>query len=334
MDFRTEVKLEKSSLLIEHHNKIVTIGSCFAENIAGYFDYYRFSVMDNPFGVLYNPASIYNAVKLLKDEKVFTEKDLFKDQDEWHSFYHHSDFSHHKAEVCLQQINDGLNKTADYISGADYLIITYGTAYVYKLVSDNMIVSNCHKLPAKYFNRFRLSVDEVKRHINSTLELLQQINSNLKIIFTISPVRHWKDGAVDNQLSKSVLLLAVSDAIKENDNSIYFPSYEIIMDDLRDYRFYGQDLVHPNKIATDYIWQKFSAAHLSGQCEKIIKEIEPVAKARLHRPRNIYSVSGKKFTASMLKKIEALETKYTHLSLTDDREHFNKLAEDINSADD
>lgn len=331
MQFRTEINLDKSDLLFDHADRIVTIGSCFAEKIAEYFKYYRFTLLDNPFGVLYNPASVFNVINLLNENKVFDKDDLIFEQNEWHSFYHHSNFSHHEIDECLKNINTSLIEAKNFLSKTKILIITYGTSYVYKHIARDYIVSNCHKIPSGSFEHFRLTLDEVIRYIEASLHLLNLLNNNLKIIFTVSPVRHWKDGAVDNQLSKSTLLLAVNKIVSGNKNCVYFPSYEILMDDLRDYRFYKSDLIHPNKIATDYVWDKFKTAHLKSECEAMLKEIDPIAKARFHRSRNIHSEKNKIFLQSQLNRIEELEKKYNYLSLTDDKKHFQKLLEEISA---
>ncbi|MEN8191754.1 MAG: GSCFA domain-containing protein, partial [Bacteroidota bacterium] len=273
MKFRTEINIDKSDRLIDHDQNILTIGSCFAKNIGEYFKSYRFSVVCNPFGVLYNPISIYNSLKLIHSKKKFKKNDLVEHQGEWHSFYHNSDFSHHDQNMCLEKINNGIISTHDFLKSTDHLIITFGTAFVYRYIKNDMIVSNCHKIPAKEFERYRLSLDETKKTIESIVSFVNSISENISIIFTVSPVRHWKDGAVENQLSKSTLLIAVDEIVKENKNCEYFPSYEIVMDDLRDYRFYDTDLLHPNKFATDYIWDKFSNAKLSNQCLTIMKEV-------------------------------------------------------------
>jgi len=245
MKFRTEINLDKSKHPIDHDEKIVTIGSCFAQNIGEYFEHFRFNVMCNPFGVLYNPISSFNSFNLARDKKTFTRGDLIESNGEWHSFYHHSDFSHHDHKICLEKINSGLKATFDFLSKTDVIIITYGTTYVYRHIEQNIVVSNCHKIPANEFEHYRLSLDETKKVIEQTINLLKAANKNIRIIFTVSPVRHWKDGAVNNQLSKSTLLLAVDKIVKSNKNCEYFPSYEIVMDDLRDYRFFDSDLLHP-----------------------------------------------------------------------------------------
>lgn len=323
MIFRTEINPPISQSLIEHHHKISTIGSCFAENIGEYFSYYKFNVMSNPFGVLYNPVSVFNALMMLRVKKVFSGDDLIYDQYEWHSFYHHSDFSHHDKQKCLDKINKCIEDTGNFLTEAGYLIITYGTAFVFEHPEKKIIVSNCHKIPPNQFKRFLLSYQETKNTITDTISLLEQINPELKIIFTISPVRHWRDGAIENQLSKSTLFLALHESIKEKENCFYFPSYEIVMDDLRDYRFYKEDMLHPNKIATNYIWEKFSGSFLSGKCLGLISEVKKVVQAAEHRPRNPDSEKHKKFSLSMTEMINKLESKHTYLNFDEERKIFS-----------
>ncbi len=324
MKFRTEINLDRSQHPIEHDKKIITIGSCFAQNIGEYFEHFRFNVMCNPFGVLYNPVSILNSFNLALQEKEFLQDDLIESNSEWHSFYHHSDFSHHDPEVCLDKINKGLKATSDFLREADVVIITFGTAYVYRHIKQDIVVSNCHKIPAKEFKHYRLSLNETKKVIDEAISLLKSVNENIKIIFTVSPVRHWKDGAVNNQLSKSTLLLAIDEIVKLNKNCEYFPSYEIVMDDLRDYRFYNSDLLHPNKIATDYIWEKFSSTILSDNCLSIMNEIDKIVKARAHKVRNVKSENHQAFIKANIEKIKTLQRKHPQLNLSDDESYFRK----------
>jgi len=327
MKFRTELNIEKSLLKIEHKHKIITIGSCFAENIGAKFSDYRFNILDNPFGVLYNPVSIYNAVKIISDNKIFTEDELIFEQGEWHSFYHHSDFSHHDLNICLSKINSKMVETRKFMSDADEIVITFGTAFVYKYLESGEVVSNCHKIAADKFERYRIGMYEAREFILSTVELLKELKPNIKIILTLSPVRHSKDGFVENQISKSILLLAIQEIVDENDSVFYFPSYEIMLDDLRDYRFYAEDLVHPNKIAIDYIWEKFVETYCTEDCIKLMKEIEKISKGRQHRVRNIHSAKNKLFLQNQLKLITKLENENPHLYLEDDKEYFLKNAE-------
>jgi hypothetical protein len=322
MKFRTEIEIEKFESTIEHSSNILTMGSCFAENIAQYFRDFRFNVLSNPFGVLYNPISILNSLNIAIKRKAFLKSDLIQHQSEWHSFYHHSDFSNHDVDEIINNINSGIKRTNDFLKSTDVLIVTFGTAFVYQHIKSKAIVSNCHKIPQKEFKHFMLSLTEVKNAISEIVKIVRTFNPKVKFIFTVSPVRHWKNGAVNNQLSKSTLLLAIDEVVNDMANCKYFPSYEIMMDDLRDYRFYNSDLVHPNKMATDYIWEKFSSSICSDSCIQTMKEISKIVSARNHRVRNVNSDEHQKFVSSMINKIEMLHKKYKHLSLQEDLDYF------------
>ena len=322
MKFRTEIEIDKAQDPIEHSNKVLTIGSCFAENIAEYFKDTRFNILGNPFGVLYNPISIYNSLKFAVEKKEFSDGDLILHQTEWHSFYHHSDFSNHDKEVVLNNINASINSTHSFLKSADIIILTFGTSYVYHHLERGIVVSNCHKIPQREFSHFRLPLSETVDSIKRTIELVKSINPKVKFILTVSPVRHWKDGANNNQLSKSNLLLAINEIVNSESNASYFPSYEIVMDDLRDYRFYNSDLVHPNKMATDYIWEKFKNSFCSENCLQTMNEVSKIVSARNHRVRNINSDEHQNFVASMINKIEMLHKKHRHLMLKDDLDYF------------
>ncbi len=322
MKFRTEITIEEPKFQIGFENRILTIGSCFAQNIGEYFQRYRFSILCNPFGVLYNPVSVYNSIKLAVEKTEFTKADLVENQGEWHSFYHHSDFSHHDQNVCLTNINENIIATDKFLRNSNLIIITYGTSYVYRHREKNIIVSNCHKLPQSEFEHYRLSFESTTKTIRQTIELLRSLNENIKIVFTVSPVRHWKDGAINNQLSKSNLLLAVNSLSCENKDCLYFPSYEIVMDDLRDYRFYSEDLLHPNQIATDYIWKKFSDSIILEENISIMKNIAQIVKARKHKVRNPQSQKHQEFLTSQIEKISELNQKHPHIDLDNDKAYF------------
>lgn len=322
MQFRTEINPDKSPVLMEHDHNILSMGSCFATNIAQYMKKSRFKILENPFGVLYNPASIYSGVKLLIENKRFKPSDLIFHDDEWHSFFHHSDFSHHKAETCIENINRELNSAADFLKTANWLILTFGTAYVFRHTQSGLIVSNCHKIPSQEFDHFRLRADQVYDYLQKTLQMLARINPMIKVIMTVSPVRHLKDGPVQNQLSKSTLLLAVDKTVNENENCFYFPSFEIMMDDLRDYRFYDSDLVHPNRAATDYIWDKFRETWLTHNAGNAVAKLEKLASARSHRVRNPDSPAHQKFLDKQIQFISALKNEYPYLELDEELQYF------------
>jgi hypothetical protein len=322
MKFRTEIDIVQHDNPIEHSEKILTIGSCFAQNIGNYFVDAKMDAMINPFGVLYNPVSILNSVKLLSGKIKFSEDELIYDQGEWHSFYHHSDFSHHDKTQVIKKIKDGLELTREFMKKASRVIFTFGTSYVFEFYETGIIASNCHKIDPKQFKRYRLSQAKVSEAIKNTVREVTALNNNCEFILTVSPVRHWKDGAAENQLSKSTLLLAVNETVQNHANSSYFPSYEIMMDDLREYRYYESDLVHPNKIATDYIWEKFSESMMSANCRKIIKDTEAITRARTHRVRNPESEKHKQFMKAALEKIKELQAKYPHIDFTEEEKYF------------
>lgn len=315
MKFRTEISIPACPVKMEHEHKIITIGSCFAENMGEKFGYYLFNSSSNPFGVLYNPVSVYNAIELALSGKEFCREDLFFDKGEWHSFYHHSDFSHHEPEECLKRINTRSAEVKSFINEADWIIITLGTSYVYRHTGRNMIVSNCHKIPAPQFERILLSPAESESYLEKTIELLRRANKNINIILTVSPVRHIKDGFAENQLSKSSLTVAVHSALKKHEKIFYFPSYEIVVDDLRDYRFYEQDLLHPNRQAVEYIWEKFCEAYFSPRCRGIIAEIEPYASGMRHRIKEPGSPNGQKFAESLETLRKSLKERHPHLNI-------------------
>ncbi len=323
MKFRTEIFPENPSFKIEHNYKIITFGSCFAENIADYFLECKFRVFPNPFGVLYNPVSILNSIKIIDSNKVFTKDDLFFDQSEWHSFFHHSDFSHHDHNECLLRINKTTSETSREIRDANLIIITFGTAFVYELKETGQVVSNCHKIPQEKFIRKLLTLDETITAAAGITEIIRGLNKKVKLIFTVSPVRHWKEGAVNNQLSKATLLLALNKVIKNYRACDYFPSYEILIDDLRDYRYFEKDLLHPNEIATDYIWEKFSSQYFSGECKAACDDISKLVSAVNHRPRNIHSEKHQTFIKKQIEYLFRLKEKYSYIDFSAEEKILN-----------
>lgn len=324
MKFRTEINIDPAPLNIKHTDKTITMGSCFAENIGEYFSKYKFNVMKNPFGVLYNPVSILNAIVCLKEKKLFSRDDLIYEQSEWHSFYFHSDFSSHDADVCLKNINTKIHETSDFLSKASVIIITLGTSFVFRHKEKNIIVSNCHKIPPQQFEHFMLNQEETLNNLQAIVGTLKKINKNIGVIFTVSPIRHWKNGAVNNQLSKANLIVAVHETLKKNNNVFYFPSYEIMMDDLRDYRYYSEDLIHLNSVAVDYIWEKFRGTFFTNRTNILITQLDKIIRAAGHRPRNIASVQHQNFIKHALTELENLLSENPFLNLDDLRGIFEE----------
>ncbi len=313
MKFRTEINIEPFDFKITHESKIATLGSCFADNIAEKLAYYRFDILQNPFGVLYNPASIANAIQLVFSKKIFTESDLIFHDGAFHSLFHHGDFSHEDAQICVEQINSALLRTETFLRETNTVILTFGTAFVYRHKERDVIVANCHKIPQSEFERFRLTVDEAAKEIARAVKYLKLLNENVRVVLTVSPVRHWKDGAAENQRSKATLILAIDKILRECSDVYYFPSYELVTDDLRDYRFYEADLLHPNKQAVEYIWEKFSEAFFDEETKRLLPRIEKIVKSLNHKPRNPESERHKKFLEKLQNEIDAIKKEFPHL---------------------
>lgn len=323
-DFRTIVSVPESPVKINYDSKILFMGSCFTENIGVKLADACFNVLINPFGILYNPMSIKLALELLLKGRLFTEQDLVFDNGCWHSFRHHGRFSSENKEECLRMINEELGAASEFIKSADYLILTLGTAWVYELKESRQVVSNCHKFPAKTFNRYRLEPEGIVHIYKDLFGELKVHNPKLKIILTISPVRHWKDGAHGNQVSKAVLLLAVNNLVKLFENVAYYPAYELILDDLRDYRFFDEDMLHPGKKAIDYVWDLFCNAWFSNDAITFLREMNKLVKAKKHRPFNPQSKTYEVFLIQNIKKIHKISETYPNVDLTEYLSHFTQ----------
>ena len=321
MEFRTIVPCEKLQHQISHRDKILLLGSCFAENIGHLLVAHKFNVKINPTGILYNPVSIADALQMMSDRYQYTVNDIFRDGNLWHSFRHHSRFSHTDPELCIDGINRELKAGAEQLHRASWLLVTFGTAYVYSLRETGKVVANCHKLPASLFDRRRVGVDEMIRGWIPLIERLSDSNPELRIMFTVSPIRHLRDGAHENQLSKSVLLLFVDELCRMYpDRCIYFPSYEIVLDELRDYRYYADDMLHPSPLAVRYLWERFSEAFFSAETKQVITAIEDITKDLSHKPFHPESEAYQRFLGQIVLKIERLNGKYPYLDFQKETE--------------
>lgn len=307
MLFRTKVDIPRSKFVISHQESVFSIGSCFATNIGARLSDAKFSICNNPFGVLYNPQSIARSLELLLKDSDFDPKYLFEHDGMWHSWMHHSSFSEINKDVCEERIKESIKISRSKLINSDYLIVTLGTSWVFRHKGLQEIVSNCHKIPGGEFERYRMTVEEVVGVIKPVLDKLVEINPKIQIIFTISPIRHWKDGAHENQVSKSVLFVALEKILSKYANTTYFPAYEIMMDELRDYRFYADDMIHPNQIAIDYIWQRFIETYCDAKTIAAIQKIENLNKAINHRPFNPKTEAFKKHVSATIDKCIALE---------------------------
>lgn len=320
--FRTIVQIEKSADLIAVDSKVFFIGSCFAGNIGHKMADARFPTMVNPYGVLYNPLSVSAAFEAIIENHRVTGDDMVERDGLWHSFMHHGSFSHPDLSTAVTKINQGTESAHLFLQHAEFVVVTFGTAYVFEHKLEQRIVANCHKFPEIDFNRYLLETDEIIDVWKDLIVRLRVFNPGLKIIFTVSPVRHWKDGAHGNQVSKSVLILAIDKLVHLFDKVTYFPAYEIVMDELRDYRFYDAAMMHPNEVAIDYIWQRFSQCRLNPDALNYLKEVSKIVRARQHRPSGHPTASYQSFIRQTLDHILELSRRYPAACLDDDKKWF------------
>ena len=319
--FRTIIEPPKFNFKIDHSQRVLFVGSCFAENIAKQMTKAKFNTICNPFGVLYNPSSISSMVDTLVQKRTFIESDLTpaKDNSLWCSFSFHGSFSDEDPYNALTKMNDAVLVGADALLRSDVVVITFGTAWIYELIDSEQTVSNCHKFSESIFNRRLLSVDEIVETYN---KIVSTTLKDKKVIFTVSPIRHIKDGLSENTISKATLHLAVKELVNRFQNCSYFPSYEIVIDDLRDYRFYAEDMVHPSKLAIDYIWSIFSDALLSDKTKTLVRDVEKIADAMNHRPFNPNSAAHLKFRENIFSRIEKLQETYPQMDMNSELTHF------------
>lgn len=283
MQFRTIIPAPQYPFQIQENDAVMLVGSCFSDNMGHYFDTHRFEVCSNPFGVLFNPISIDRALRFMLQPDMFDKNRYFyKYRDLWVSFAHHGRFSKEIFEDFEANIDSNLQQSAEFLRKTRYLFITFGTAFCYKFIPRDLIVSNCHKIPNHQFDRLRLDVKKIVTQWNSTLTLLKESCPDMKVIFTVSPVRHLGDGAHENALSKATLLLAVEKLV-DNEFTYYFPAYEYLMDDLRDYRFYAKDLCHINDLAISYLEERLAESFFSPETIERMVEIEKENRFLNHR---------------------------------------------------
>ncbi|MFY7743713.1 MAG: GSCFA domain-containing protein [Flavobacterium sp.] len=316
MNFRTPITIPKSNHPIDYYSKVVTIGSCFSENISAKFEYYKFQHYNNPFGILFQPDAIENILLRAIELRLFSETDLFFDNELWHCFEVHSELNNPDKADMLVNLNGILTYLNGQLQTCSHLIITLGTAWTYRFSHTQKRVANCHKIPQSNFTKELLTVEEIITSLNNIQTKLTEFNPEIKFIFTVSPVRHLKDGFVENQLSKSHLISALHSSISQLPSSSYFPSYEMMMDDLRDYRFYAEDMLHPNQTAVDYIWKHFVESHISYHVFPIMAELESIHKGLNHRPFNSNTEQHLMFVQKLHERIEQLQEKYPFLQLT------------------
>jgi hypothetical protein len=316
MLFRTELPMGPFPVKISHNQPVMLVGSCFAENIGHKLAQYKFQIERNPFGILFNPASVAQSLIFITSHRQFSESDLFHHQGLYHSFYHHGRFSGSHRNSVLKHINQRITNASSKLLTSNVLFITLGTSWVYEHKQTGIVVSNCHKVNANEFKKYMLTLNQVVEMLTGAICQVRLLNPNLAIVLTVSPVRHLADGFTQNQLSKAVLLLACGQLAEKMPGVHYFPAYELMVDDLRDYRFYADDMVHPNHLAVNYIWEKFGQAFFLSDTVTLNQQIEKVVAAANHRPFNTKSEAHAGFVNSTLEKINHLAQQFPHLDFS------------------
>ena len=323
MEHTLQLNVPPISKPIGYTDNILLVGSCFTEHISDGLAHHKFNVLANPNGILFNPLSVADSLNSYLDNKQYTGDDFFLLNELWNSWQHHTRFSNIDKAAAVAHINGSQQAAAAFIQKADVVIITLGSAFQYYLKDGGTPVANNHRAPAQWFEKRLLTVTDIVASLGSTLEQLHTANPFARVIFTISPVRHIRDGVVDNNRSKGRLIDAVHTLCEQFDFTYYFPAYELIIDILRDYRFYDIDLVHPNYMATSFVWEQFVKACMTSETKDIMQQVQEIMTARNHRSRFPETAAHRKFLGSYADKVKHITEKYPFLNLADELEYFS-----------
>lgn len=328
MKFKLTLEAKPSKHTIEYADKLMLIGSCFTENIGAKFKSHLFNIVENPYGILFNPVSVSSALTEIIEIRTYKIDDLFQHNELWHSWQHHSRFSAIDQQEALDKINTSIVEAHTYLKTANRLVITLGSAWLYHLTKDaplgaGQVVANNHKAPADWFFKSLMQPTVLLENLHGLVKRLYAFNPNLQITFTISPVRHLREGLIENNRSKAVLIHAVHELISLCENVDYFPAYEYVIDDLRDYRYYAEDLVHPNFAASGYVWDKLIETYMKPETLVIMKQVAELQLALSHKPFFIGSIAHQKFLRTCIQKTEALMEAHPYLPLDDHLAFFN-----------
>ncbi|WP_282136560.1 GSCFA domain-containing protein [Seonamhaeicola maritimus] len=318
MNLQTKIPLSKqSNNLIDYKSDILLLGSCFVENIGEKLAYFKFKNEINPFGILFHPKAIETLVENALQGKVYTENDVFFNNEQWHCFDAHSKLSSSSKDNLLNGLNDQIKLTAKGLANSTHIIITLGTAWLYRTKGTGETVANCHKVTQKEFLKELLHTEDIVSSLQNAVDVIRRVNPEVSVIFTVSPVRHLKDGFIENTQSKAHLISAIHQLLATQSGVEclhYFPSYEIMMDELRDYRFYNEDMIHPNSTAVNYIWEKFKQIWIDSEAQKTMLEVDSIQKGLQHKPFNSSSESHKKFLLNLEEKLKLLQSQFPHFN--------------------
>ena len=313
MKLQTTITLQPEANPIDYTSKVLLLGSCFTENIGGRLDYFKFQNLQNPFGIIFNPVSIANLVDRALNDRLFTNDDVFEQDGIWHCFEVHSLVFHTQQLPYVELLNAKLLTLKNYLLEASHLVLTFGTSWVYRVKATSKVVANCHKVPASQFARTVLEPAKISEALEGILKSVQKVNPEVILIGTVSPVRHLKDGFVENMRSKSHLIAGVHAIVEKQNGCFYFPAYELMMDELRDYRFYTADLLHPNETAIEIIWERFRRVWISSETLALQKEIDGIQKGLQHRPFHPDSSKHREFKEELGLRIKTLQDRVPHV---------------------
>jgi len=322
MQFQIPITIKPVERGISYKDKILLIGSCFTEHIGNYLQQVKFDILQNPSGILFDPRSVCNSLTTYMENKIYTENDLFYLNEAWHSWAHHSRFSAVEKDACLKKINASQAAAHTYLRDSDWLIITLGSSFCYQLIETGKFVANCHKAPAQWFCKYLNEIEETISEMENMLKCLFLFNPKIKVLLTISPVRHLRDGVVENNRSKARLIETVHYLVQKFEQVSYFPAYELVIDVLRDYRFYDADLAHPNYAATQFVLEKFTETWMNSETQELMENIRKIIIAKNHRPFNPQSAQHKKFLETYYQQTWALQQKYSYLNFEEELNYF------------
>ncbi|MFT4611426.1 MAG: hypothetical protein ACJA1H_000911 [Glaciecola sp.] len=314
MNLQTKIPLAPNKFnQIDYNSKVLLLGSCFSENIGEKFEYFKFQKLQNPFGIQFHPQAIETLVTNAINEKRYNQDDIFFHNEQWHCYDAHSCLSNVSQDQLLQRLNDNITSAHQFLKEASHVVITIGTAWAYRFIETDRYVANCHKVPQKKFLKELLAVEQISESLDAIMSLVKSINPKVAFVFTVSPVRHIKDGFVENTRSKSHLISAIHQIVAPRNQSYYFPSYEIMMDELRDYRFYNADMLHPNTLAVNYIWECFVSIWISEDTQKTMQAIGEVQKGLAHRPFNLKSDAHLTFLIGLEEKKSIIKSHFPNI---------------------
>lgn len=324
MNLMLDVQINSPEQKINYTDPIMLVGSCFTEHIGNNLQELKFETLQNPNGILFDPYSVSSNIISYINNKQYKENDLFYLNELWQSWHHHSVFSNPDKEKCLQVINDSQTKAHQFLKKTKWLMITLGSSFSYRLKENNQPVANCHRAPAQWFNKYLMTIEEINSSLDNCIHQLFQFNRNLRICLTVSPVRHIRDGVIDNNRSKARLIETVHHLVNKFDNIYYFPAYELVIDVLRDYRFYDIDMVHPNYQATEFVLEKFVRNYVDEKSATVMEEIKQIIIARKHKAFHPSTDAHKQFLKNQFDKAVNLKKKYPFLDIDEELAYFSK----------